>query len=300
VVRTSKWKQHGAGDELIREGSADDHFYILASGLLKVTQRGKLLNAVSPGECVGEMAYARRDNNKVRSATVAAVEPSWAMRMRVDEVDKLSEGCRARLQRSLPCHHGGAPDDAGWPPGGDVTRTLAAVLLLFAGNALAAYDGRRRASRRERERRQEALPQRPLQAARIRKRGGRAPLRRRQAVFAGMETRITFYLKKDAVVAFDVRFDVKFTEKMASTLRGRYGKPSTEQRAASPLSEPPRAAASSPSCYVSWRGGAVGSLGDIALLGTRLAIAAAQRARHLFVNLTSKRTSKATTASFFR
>jgi len=51
-----------------------------------------------------------------------------------------------------------------------------------------------------------------------------------KAVFAGIETRITFYLRKDAVEAFDVRFDVKFTERMASTLKGRYGTPSAEER----------------------------------------------------------------------
>jgi len=51
-----------------------------------------------------------------------------------------------------------------------------------------------------------------------------------RAVFAGMESRITFYLRKDAVEAFYVRFDVKFTERMASTLKGRYGKPSSEER----------------------------------------------------------------------
>jgi eukaryotic-like serine/threonine-protein kinase len=96
AVRNSQWRNHAAGEELIREGTEDEHFYILASGLLKVTQRGTLLNAVSAGECVGEMAYARRDGN-VRSATVTAVEQSWAMRLRVQDIDGLSEGCRARF-----------------------------------------------------------------------------------------------------------------------------------------------------------------------------------------------------------
>src|SRR6185503_16866274 len=50
AVRNSTWRNHAEGEELIREGSEDDHLYILASGLLKVTQRGKLLNAVSAGE----------------------------------------------------------------------------------------------------------------------------------------------------------------------------------------------------------------------------------------------------------
>jgi serine/threonine protein kinase len=96
AVRKSHWRNHGEGEELIREGSEDEHLYILASGLLKVTQKGKLLNAVSAGECVGEMAYARRDGN-IRSATVTAVQPSWAIRMRVQDIDDLSEGCRARF-----------------------------------------------------------------------------------------------------------------------------------------------------------------------------------------------------------
>jgi serine/threonine protein kinase len=96
AVRNSTWRNHAEGEELIREGSEDDHLYILASGLLKVTQKGKLLNAVSAGECVGEMAYARRDGN-IRSATVTAVQQSWAIRMRVQDIDSLTEGCRARF-----------------------------------------------------------------------------------------------------------------------------------------------------------------------------------------------------------
>ena len=96
AVRHSTWRNHGEGELLIREGTEDDHLYILASGMLKVTQKGKLLNAVSAGECVGEMAYARRDGN-IRSATVTAVQPSWAIRMKVNDIDELSEGCRARF-----------------------------------------------------------------------------------------------------------------------------------------------------------------------------------------------------------
>ena len=100
AVRISHWRNHAPGEELIVEGTEDEHLYILASGMLKVTQRGKLLNAVSPGECVGEMAYARRDH-RLRSATVTAVEPSWAMRIPVHDIDQLSEGCRGRFIESF-------------------------------------------------------------------------------------------------------------------------------------------------------------------------------------------------------
>ena len=100
AVRASRWEQHPAGAVLFREGAPDEYFFIVASGMLKVTQRGKLLNTVSPGECCGEMAYARRDKQP-RSATVTAIEPAWAMRLRVDDVDKLSEPCRARFNEGF-------------------------------------------------------------------------------------------------------------------------------------------------------------------------------------------------------
>jgi len=102
AVRASRWELHPAGSALIREGTEDEHLFIVASGMLKVTQRGKLLNAVSPGECVGEMAYARRTaSSKVRSATVTAIEPTWAMRIRVQDIDGLSDSCRSRFNEAF-------------------------------------------------------------------------------------------------------------------------------------------------------------------------------------------------------
>jgi len=49
-------------------------------------------------------------------------------------------------------------------------------------------------------------------------------------VFGGAEARITFYLKGDAVQAFDVRFDERDLERVAGFLRTRYGKPLAETR----------------------------------------------------------------------
>jgi hypothetical protein len=99
-VRASVWRHHPAGSELIREGSADESLYVLASGMLKVTQRGAELTSVRPGECVGEMAYARRDG-RPRRATVTTVEPSWAIGLRAQDVDALPESCRGRFNEAL-------------------------------------------------------------------------------------------------------------------------------------------------------------------------------------------------------
>jgi hypothetical protein len=46
--------------------------------------------------------------------------------------------------------------------------------------------------------------------------------------FGGAEGRITFYLKKGAVQAFDVRFDTKDLDRVAKQLKTRYGNPVSE------------------------------------------------------------------------
>ena len=100
VVRSCRCRKVLAGTELICEGVEDDRIYVLASGLLKVTQRGKLLNTVGPGQCVGEMVYARR-GTAPRSATVTAVEMSWVLGLRIQDVDGFSESCRARFSEAF-------------------------------------------------------------------------------------------------------------------------------------------------------------------------------------------------------
>lgn len=51
-----------------------------------------------------------------------------------------------------------------------------------------------------------------------------------KTALGGIEVRVTFYLKGNAVRAFDVRFDSRDTERFAAFLKTRYGKPLSEQR----------------------------------------------------------------------
>ena len=51
-----------------------------------------------------------------------------------------------------------------------------------------------------------------------------------KATFAGAPARITFYLKDDAVQAFDVRLDTRDVERVAKFLKSSYGRPSQETR----------------------------------------------------------------------
>jgi hypothetical protein len=47
--------------------------------------------------------------------------------------------------------------------------------------------------------------------------------------FAGVRARITFYLKNDAVQAFDIRFNPEDREQVVRFLKSRYGEPESER-----------------------------------------------------------------------
>lgn len=51
-----------------------------------------------------------------------------------------------------------------------------------------------------------------------------------KVVIGGVESRITFYLKQDRVQAFDVRFQPKDADRLATFLKKRFGAPSGETR----------------------------------------------------------------------
>ena len=51
-----------------------------------------------------------------------------------------------------------------------------------------------------------------------------------KVVVAGVAAKITVYLKRDAIQAYDLRFDLDDLERLAGDLKKRWGKPLTETR----------------------------------------------------------------------
>jgi hypothetical protein len=49
-----------------------------------------------------------------------------------------------------------------------------------------------------------------------------------RASFGGVEVQVTFYLRKDALEAFDLRFDTRELERFVTFLKSRYGAPQSE------------------------------------------------------------------------
>jgi serine/threonine protein phosphatase PrpC/CRP-like cAMP-binding protein len=72
-------RSYEAGDVIIVEDTVGDDFFILVSGKVEVVRKGQLLNTLGPGAPFGETALLEQAK---RSATVRALEPTKAMRIR--------------------------------------------------------------------------------------------------------------------------------------------------------------------------------------------------------------------------
>lgn len=118
--------------------------------------------------------------------------------------------------------------------------TLAAMLLAFP--AFAALDVREvELGAKEREIRQK-FPSVHCKALEWKSRAADRRCDDSRVSFGGVEVQVTFYLRKDALEAFDVRFDTKELERFVAFLKTRYGAPKSEQKDAYPRgkSEKPR------------------------------------------------------------
>jgi hypothetical protein len=105
---------------------------------------------------------------------------------------------------------------------------LTACILLLAGSALAAYDVNEvalGASEKDIKARFPSANCRPLEWP------TRAADRRcddSRINFGGVDASVTFYLRRDAVEGFDVRFDGRELERVKQFLVTRYGAPAAE------------------------------------------------------------------------
>ena len=107
---------------------------------------------------------------------------------------------------------------------------LALSLLLISTSAIAAYDIKGVSLGATEKDVVRALPSAHCKALEW---GSRAADRRcddSRVSFGGVEIKVTFYLKKDAVEAFDMRFDTRELDRLVAFLKTRYGTPKSETR----------------------------------------------------------------------
>jgi serine/threonine protein kinase len=93
VLRISSWVRHPAGSPVIKEGEVGTGFFVLATGEVKITKQGKLLNILRTGECFGEMAYLGKRAFE-RTASVTAVNDILVIEISAEALAQATEGCK--------------------------------------------------------------------------------------------------------------------------------------------------------------------------------------------------------------
>jgi eukaryotic-like serine/threonine-protein kinase len=99
LIQASTWSRIPAHTIVLNEDEPGQKMYFLASGSLKVTKNGRLLNVIKPGEHFGEMAYIQRGSK--RQASVEALADSITAELSFDALDGLSNTCQLHLAKAL-------------------------------------------------------------------------------------------------------------------------------------------------------------------------------------------------------
>ncbi|HKA43322.1 MAG TPA: serine/threonine-protein kinase [Burkholderiales bacterium] len=100
LVHSSRWRRLPPRSTVLSENDSGYNMYLLASGELKITRRGRLLNVLKGGECFGEMAYIHGGSVR-RQATAEAITDVLIAEFDRSAMDCMSEGCRLKVAQGL-------------------------------------------------------------------------------------------------------------------------------------------------------------------------------------------------------
>jgi serine/threonine protein kinase len=100
LVKAGDWKRVEPGQLLITEDQSGQSFFFLAQGQVKVTQKGRLLNLIDHGECVGEMGYIR-GGEMTRQATVSTITRCTVAEFEPQALARMSVGAQLHFTRAL-------------------------------------------------------------------------------------------------------------------------------------------------------------------------------------------------------
>ena len=98
VMEVAEFRRVTEGDILIREGDLGDFFFILLSGRIRISRKGRLIDVLTPGACIGELSYVL-DGKVPRSATCVAMEDGIILKINDEWLREASNVCRLLFER---------------------------------------------------------------------------------------------------------------------------------------------------------------------------------------------------------
>lgn len=95
-----------AGDTVVREGDDGDRFYLVRSGRLEVTQSGRRVQELGPGDCFGEVALLAGGKRVATVRAIADTELLALDRADFDEIVAANASVRGQLSELARMHGG--------------------------------------------------------------------------------------------------------------------------------------------------------------------------------------------------
>jgi serine/threonine protein kinase len=96
LLAASEWREYKKGDEIVKEGEMDDHFYVIVNGECVVESNGIAVGSMETGNCFGESSYV---SGTKRTATIKANEAVTILRLSATLLEQLSSACQLRFTK---------------------------------------------------------------------------------------------------------------------------------------------------------------------------------------------------------
>ena len=98
VVRNADWVSRKKNENVLQEGDIDQAFYVIVKGKVKVTKGGRMLNALKPGDCFGEISFLNPTNQE-RTTAITALDDVQIVRLHVPQMDLMSESTQLQFNK---------------------------------------------------------------------------------------------------------------------------------------------------------------------------------------------------------
>ena len=100
LVHAGTWSRLPSRKTIVNEGEQGASLYFLASGQVKVTRHGRLLNMLNAGECFGDMAYAK-EGSVPRQASVESIADVVLAEFDPAAIQKTGPNCQLQLTKAI-------------------------------------------------------------------------------------------------------------------------------------------------------------------------------------------------------
>ena len=96
LLHAAEWREHRAGESVVREGEMDDRFFVILNGELEVVSHGNVVGRLGRGGCFGESSYVATAR---RAATISTVSDVTLLAMTSTMLETLSMSCQLRFNQ---------------------------------------------------------------------------------------------------------------------------------------------------------------------------------------------------------